>query len=427
MNNQIDLKLIHAAQAGRREALSALAEQAEADVYPFILRQTLDAQLAEDLTQDTLLDLVKALPRLSLKHPTFFWAWLYRTALGKVQHHFRLQGNKRLQAKTIKNDDCLKRISASESSGFGQLMKKERSRALLDSINTLSLGYRSVLTLRCYEQLSFAQIASITGQSELQARVQFFRAKRSLKKQLVRRGIDRDHLLASLSLFGGLTARLSEKGQAVPVKASLLDVGLGPTILGLTVSGPGLVCSLIALTLMTGSLLWISSAQTTLPSLRTLQTSMVLPSHLIAVSPTAGSSWQATGAQGRIGVTPGDIERFLLRPSPQNGGLLLLPADGWVDLGFPYPLEDGPGADVILDIIPSGSGPQLLLTDGGSQIFPLTELEREPTRGGFFLIGYDLKGLELGFVPIGLRLGGSGADNGGDCVFYEIKARVKMD
>jgi len=56
----------------------------------------------------------------------------------------------------------------------------------------------------------------------------FFRAKHSLKNQLERHGFERDHLLAALTMFAGLTLRNGKKAAAGEVVlASSLETGLG--------------------------------------------------------------------------------------------------------------------------------------------------------------------------------------------------------
>ena len=89
--DQIDLDCLRKAQRGCKESRSLLAKRAKAKVYPFINRMILDHDLSEDLTQETLLELVRVLPRLQLRSEQSFWSWVCRTALGKVQHYFRRQ------------------------------------------------------------------------------------------------------------------------------------------------------------------------------------------------------------------------------------------------------------------------------------------------------------------------------------------------
>jgi DNA-directed RNA polymerase specialized sigma24 family protein len=110
MIHGLTLELLHQAQAGQEKALSTLSELVKERVYIFIYRLTLDQDCTEDLTQETLVELIRSLNRLSFSHINFFWAWLHRTALGKVQHFYRIQGNKRIRARNLVATDS--KISA---------------------------------------------------------------------------------------------------------------------------------------------------------------------------------------------------------------------------------------------------------------------------------------------------------------------------
>ena len=424
MTGQISLQLINAAQKGSEEASAILAKQVREDIGVFILRQTMDDNLTEDLTQETVLEMIKSLPRLQINHEDFFWAWLYRTALGKIQHHFRLQGNKRLKHKMVMNDDRLKQLATSEISGVRKLIRAEFKQAVIDSINALNLAYRSTLTLRCYEQLSFAQIATITGQSELQARVRFYRAKMSLKKQLVRRGIDKNNFHGALILFGALTAGLSKKAFAAPVNATLLEAGQGATLLGIFLSKSTIIGAIAAMAIIYGMVSIVPSSRQSVQPGRTLISNLSLPNRLIEAYTPAGQTWQATNRQNRVDIQYDEMETRVLRPSSQSGSFLLLPAESWIHVAFSGPLVDGPGVDIILDVIPTGAGPHIWLTDGGSQAVELAESARRPTRGGFFFIEYDLNNIQPAFTPIALRITGSSANGSAGCVFYEVRART---
>jgi len=77
------------AQRGDKQSMTRLAEGAEKRLYAYIYRLTLDHDLTEELLQQTLLKMVESLG--DLRAPELFWPWMFRTALGHVQHHFRAE------------------------------------------------------------------------------------------------------------------------------------------------------------------------------------------------------------------------------------------------------------------------------------------------------------------------------------------------
>jgi hypothetical protein len=86
--------------------------------------------------------------------------------------------------------------------------------------------YRAVLSLRCFEELSYSDIAVAMQCSEVGARVLFFRAKQALKKQLAHQGLGKGLLLMCLGLFGKLTAPAEAASSTVTVTATSAKVGL---------------------------------------------------------------------------------------------------------------------------------------------------------------------------------------------------------
>jgi RNA polymerase sigma-70 factor (ECF subfamily) len=238
-------QLIYQARLGDHGALDCLAETARQRLYAYIYRLTLNHDLAQDLLQETLLKMVENIEEL--EHPEGFWSWLFRTALGNVQHYYRnLARAQRIELSARSRDRLEKYFCEDYEDGLNQLMRKELSEAMIKAMGRLMLTYRSVLTLRCFEQMSYAEIAGMMGCKELRARVLFFRAKRSLGRQLARRGFSKALLLAALGLFGALTAP-ADSAPAGTVTAASLHVGSLASFAGIAGTPPA-VATLAAIT-----------------------------------------------------------------------------------------------------------------------------------------------------------------------------------
>ncbi len=233
-NEKVDLSLLEKAQRGHQESLSALAEQVREDMYAYLLRMTLDAHLAEDLCQETIVQMLQSLPKLEFTNVKGFWAWMYKTALSKVYRQSRGQKQARQHQQILTETGGLRSFRLQTHDGAKTLMRKELSGAIYEAMSALKLTHRNILTLRCLQNLSYAEIAHSTGGTELQARLMFFRAKQSLRHQLASRGYKRkEHLLPALSMFAVLTAGKSKVASAATmVKASSLQVSAGTAALG---------------------------------------------------------------------------------------------------------------------------------------------------------------------------------------------------
>ncbi len=228
MTKELNIQMIRKAQAGNVQSLSAVAEDVRSKVYTYIYRLTFDYHLTQDLTQETVLEMIKILPQFNVRNINGFWSWIFRTALGKVQHHFRPQGTRRLARKTTSNEAVLVSQASDDNNPVNVLVREEIRKTVMGAMKAIKFKYRNILVLRCLDNLSYGQIAGIIGGSELKARLLFFRAKHSLKSQLERHGFKRDSLLAALTIFADLTLRNGKKAAAKEVVlASSLETGLG--------------------------------------------------------------------------------------------------------------------------------------------------------------------------------------------------------
>ncbi|MFC1652673.1 sigma-70 family RNA polymerase sigma factor, partial [Planctomycetota bacterium] len=247
-NRHIDSQLIKQAQLGQRESLAQLTELAQRDIYAFLYRMTLDDHLAQDLCQDTLMQIVKSLPQAVIENKDMFWAWTYKIAVSKVTRHFRLRGNKRIEHATRADSEQLKGHCSTNEDGLHHLMRQELGQVISKAMDQLTPHYRGILALRCFNQLSYAQIATIMGSTDLRVRVAFFRARQALRQQLKRSGYKKMDLLPALGLFAAFTcAGTSKTATAASVSTSTLHVGGVATALAtlgskLGVTASALVC-----------------------------------------------------------------------------------------------------------------------------------------------------------------------------------------
>jgi RNA polymerase sigma-70 factor (ECF subfamily) len=444
MTQELNIQVIHQAQAENAQSLSAVSEEVRQKVQTYIYRLTLDYHLTQDLTQETVLEMIKNLPKLKVSHIDGFWGWIFRTALGKVQHHFRLQGARRLAKKTTSDEFVLETQASDDNNPMNALVSEEIRKTVLAALQAIKIKYRNILVLRCFENLSYGQIAGIMGGSELRSRLLFFRAKHSLKNQLERHGFKRDHLLAALTIFAGLTVGSGKKaaaGEVVLASSLETELGIGLASL-LTVKTAVTAACVLCVAGVTVSMIQPSSSNTTRPTSEELYSHLyplldfeefVFPSRVIdandpdkdgflVVEQTSPESSRETSRQ-RLETAQITID---LANQPRFGPAL--PKGHWIELGFDGPILDGSGPDLLLRMQGCRGLFRIFLTDGAGRLFEL----RRPLclRMGVcrreHIIDYDLDGLELPFEPRGVRL--LGAVNWGpyDGIrFYSVQARIQ--
>ncbi len=145
----------------------------------YIYRLTLDHDLTQELSQEVLLQMVKSLSRL--RKAESFRPWLYQIAQNKIRQHYRSRCKETSVFESGVYRDSLSHCSHHQADGLRRLIQKELSKKLMATMRQIKDDQRAVLSLRCFEQLSYSDIGTAMHCSEGSARVMFCRAKQALK------------------------------------------------------------------------------------------------------------------------------------------------------------------------------------------------------------------------------------------------------
>jgi len=240
--------IVTRAQQGDRTSMGQLAEVAEPRLLTYIFRLTLSQDLSEELCQKILVKMVQSLK--TLKNVDKFWYWLLRHAMGEVQHYYRDQKRRhQVEIEALNREYFKQYVARNHHDGLDQSARIELSETIYEAIAQLRFTYRNILVLRCYEELSFAEIAQLINCKEFGARVLFFRAKHALKQHLSRNGFGKELLLTGLGFFGILTLSTKATSTACSVNTASLNVGLAATLAGslYTKMGIAIVTSISAI------------------------------------------------------------------------------------------------------------------------------------------------------------------------------------
>ena len=202
-HREYEAEFVRLAQSGCQQGLARLAELARPRLCAYLYRVTLDADLADELTQDVLVQMVQSLPQL--RDPKRFWPWLYRIALNRVRSHFaRAKREATVPVSVLDSHNRFDAPAPGRSVPEG-LAQRELARQVFTAMQDLSHRHRAILSLRCFDQLSYAQIAATMECTETGARALFFRAKQRLQRVLRKQGIGTASFVTVLTLFGRLT------------------------------------------------------------------------------------------------------------------------------------------------------------------------------------------------------------------------------
>jgi hypothetical protein len=129
------------------------------------------------------------------------------------------------------------------------------------AMRELKPEHRSVINMRCYDQMKYTEIAKVIGCSEFAAQKLFFRAKKSLKKQLARHGLGKGSLLMALVLFGKLTAPSEAAAAGISITSATVKIGAAASVAAIAASKTAIVSLTAAGALTVGTMVATSGPE----------------------------------------------------------------------------------------------------------------------------------------------------------------------
>jgi hypothetical protein len=127
-----------------------------------------------------------------------------------------------------------------QEENVAELVNEEIKQSVIKAMRKLKFRHREILALRCYESKSYSQIADEMDCTELGARLLFFRAKKSLAKELARNGLGKGSLLLALVIIGKMTAPTKAAATGVSITAGTMYTGTAASVIGAVVSAKGI-------------------------------------------------------------------------------------------------------------------------------------------------------------------------------------------
>ena len=180
MKNE-DVVLIQRILAGDEAAFESLIRKYKQQVHAQALRQIDDFQIAEDIVQETFLQVYQKLD--TLEDPKLFPKWLYVIVNRRCIAWLR---KNRLQTQPLEETD----ISEIETEAYSQHIAEEHARTTAEAqrdlvkklLAKLKESDREIITLHYFEEMSSSEIGEFLGVSENTIKSRLRRARQRLKK-----------------------------------------------------------------------------------------------------------------------------------------------------------------------------------------------------------------------------------------------------
>lgn len=160
-----DQALLDQYQQGNREAVSQLLERHTRRVRDYVRMLVKDNDVADDLTQEVLIKVVKVLDEGRYTDKGRFLPWVLRIAHNRVLDYFRASKQVKTVSESSAGFDILGSKNLAEPSIEDQLISEQQAEEVRTLIELLPEEQREVVKMRYYEGLSFKEIAEHTGVS----------------------------------------------------------------------------------------------------------------------------------------------------------------------------------------------------------------------------------------------------------------------
>ena len=163
-----DEAIMDAVKNGNLQQATLLFERYNRRIYNFLARMTMDRTLAEDLTQNVFLRIIKY--RASYRDGARFQSWIYQVARNVFSDHYQAHKHKFSDFIDV---DKISDHMADKSEGE---LQEEKELLLHRSMAKLSEEQRELLVLTRFQQMKYEEVATIMDTTVANIKVKVHRA-----------------------------------------------------------------------------------------------------------------------------------------------------------------------------------------------------------------------------------------------------------
>ena len=169
-----DERLLTLASKGEEQAFQDLYERYRVPLFRFGYRLTASVETAEDLVHDCFISLLRS-PARFVEYRGSLRTYLYAAVRNLARKRFRdHSAPEPMPEIEDTSEDCLSLLIGAETAGIVQ-----------QAIAAMPVAWREVLILAEYEDLTMAEIATVTGDGVGAVKVRLHRARQALKRALL--------------------------------------------------------------------------------------------------------------------------------------------------------------------------------------------------------------------------------------------------
>ena len=159
-----DALLVRSYIDGNENSLSILIERHKSKIYGFIYSKVLDRDASDDIFQDTFIKVIKTLKGNSYNEEGKFLPWVMRIAHNLVIDSFR-KNKKMPMFRETEEFSIFSIMNDNTPNVESRIITEQVENDLIKLLNELPNDQKEVVEMRIYQDLSFKEIAELTGVS----------------------------------------------------------------------------------------------------------------------------------------------------------------------------------------------------------------------------------------------------------------------
>lgn len=165
---------MEAVKNGNLHEATLLFERYNKRIFNFLARMTMDRNLAEDLTQNVFLRLIKY--RNSYREGARFQSWIYQIARNVFSDHYQAEKNKYNNFVDVEN------LRDEIGDHDDREVQEEKEMILHRSMAKLTVEQRELLVLTRYQQMKYEEVALLMDTTVANIKVKVHRAINRLRE-----------------------------------------------------------------------------------------------------------------------------------------------------------------------------------------------------------------------------------------------------
>ena len=177
-----DQELLAAASRGDHVAFSQIYQRYRNRVYGFAYRMLGTQDVAEDVTHEAFLALIRQPERYQAERGSLL-TFLCAVARNHIYQHLRHQ--ERYATEPVETSDEYEEAGVRYSfDPLNDLLERELAAVVEAALARLPVAQREAVTLREYQELSYEEIATVIGADTNVVKARLYRARQALAKRL---------------------------------------------------------------------------------------------------------------------------------------------------------------------------------------------------------------------------------------------------